>query len=674
MKAPIDVIPMITLFFRTVRFTALAVLSCAAGLQASVPDWAVPLIAADVSRLGQGYRFVRLADIGLVRYASDQKRRFTTRGAIRVLTESGRSAAACRFTYNADTAKLVSGRAWIVAPDGKTTSNVTLRDFIDMAAKYDGVFWPQERVVHYSAEDNVAVGGCLVWEIETESQVGIYDHTWGFAEEVPTLLNIFDVTPAPGGKVVWHASDARVPAPSAGTNPGGLHWEERDYRPRGGGTKPDGFLRAPRFVSVRLVNANGTSNIATWSDLAKLAAGLIDPRIEADSPELKAKASALAAGRGTRWERIRAVAAFVQREIAYLSVMLDKDTLAGYRPHAAAEILSCRYGDCKDKVTLMSAMLHALGERSYPMLVFSGNPTAVIPEWPAPRFNHMIICLPADDAVPDDWPVILAGPLGKLVLFDPTDPYTPLGVLSQGDQGGHGLVIAQNSTELAPLPVAASHYECTATVQLAANGDLAVKWDETATGNEASSRYAARAAAGREKFGRNVDARFHDALASVEKLRWEDNWAPERAEWHFSAEFGVREYGQRSGELLLFTPQLLAPFERATPWTTRSHGSVWSPPGVHREKARIALPAGCVVDELPERWEKHSAHLDIAIRYEQVGNEVVYEAEFVHKPGFMDRESYETRRTSLVEAEQKWRRPIVLRVPPAASPPVAGKS
>ena len=46
--------------------------------------------------------------------------------------------------------------------------------------------------------------------------------------------------------------------------------------------------------------------------------------------------------------------------------------------------LSRGYGDCKDKATLMRAMLRVLKIESYAVLIFSGDPTYVREEWIAP--------------------------------------------------------------------------------------------------------------------------------------------------------------------------------------------------------------------------------------------------------------------------------------------------
>ena len=59
---------------------------------------------------------------------------------------------------------------------------------------------------------------------------------------------------------------------------------------------------------------------------------------------------------------MRALAKFVQGDIRYVAIELG---IGGLQPHQASDIYSHRYGDCKDKATLMSSMLREIGVESY---------------------------------------------------------------------------------------------------------------------------------------------------------------------------------------------------------------------------------------------------------------------------------------------------------------------
>ncbi len=113
------------------------------------------------------------------------------------------------------------------------------------------------------------------------------------------------------------------------------------------------------------------------------------------------------------------------KDIVYLAITLDKDSVAGYRPHPAAEILRNRYGDCKDKATLLVSLLRAIGEDG--RLVLSGRGPELCDRRIGPRPNSTTRSPPSRPRARLSGRVAggRPGPLGKLVIFDPTDPVTP---------------------------------------------------------------------------------------------------------------------------------------------------------------------------------------------------------------------------------------------------------
>jgi hypothetical protein len=648
--------------YRGLAVAGITLLS-AAGAWARPPQWAQSLLAEDVAELGQGYMSVRLADTCTVRYTADQHVHRTYHGAIRILTQNGRSRARCSYGYNADTERVTAARAWLIGADGKEVASYAISDFLDAALRMNGIFWPQQRTLLLSESEKVEVKGALVWEIEVESQVSMDDLTWSFPDDMPTVFCALDVEAPPTGKLAWHASNGNVPLPSPGPTPGTLHWEEVKRRPRSGGEHPANFLPTPRSVAIRVVDPKSEGHEQSWSDLAKVTRDIMEPRIAAISPELSAKAAMLVAGKTKRWERVRALCNFAQKEITYLAVILDKDCLAGYRPHAADEVLKSRYGDCKDKTTLLIALLRAIGDNGDPMLVFSGNPTAVLPDWPSPRFNHVITCIRADDDVPTNWPVIDGGPLGRVVLFDPTNPFTPLGLLPREDQGGHGLIVAMHSPGLVPLPSGADELHSDIRMTVDELGDVTAKVVEMAAGNIAAEVHARRDADGNEKFKASLEARLHESVVHLDGLTWTDAWAPEKGRYELTLDFVAHRYARRAGSLMLVSPHLLISRERPTPWKTYHDGVVPGSTATLHRTVRIALPTGAVVEELPDAWQAEAPHATAKLTYRRDGNEIVYESEVTTAAAFLDKPSYEAQRAWSQKIEDAERRPIVLRVP-----------
>ncbi|OGF51740.1 MAG: hypothetical protein A2044_05870 [Candidatus Firestonebacteria bacterium GWA2_43_8] len=93
------------------------------------------------------------------------------------------------------------------------------------------------------------------------------------------------------------------------------------------------------------------------------------------------------AGAKTDKEKIRAIFYFVAQKVRYVAVELGPNT---HEPHSAVEVFKKRYGDCKDKTTLMLSMMKLIGIEAVPTLVPS-NEEAFDEKTPSlGAFNHVI--------------------------------------------------------------------------------------------------------------------------------------------------------------------------------------------------------------------------------------------------------------------------------------------
>ena len=98
------------------------------------------------------------------------------------------------------------------------------------------------------------------------------------------------------------------------------------------------------------------------------------------------KAAELTSGKATDEEKISALYAYVATEIRYIGVALGQGR---YQPHLASEVQRNQYGDCKDKATLLAALLAASGYRADVVLIGPG--IRFNKDVPSPgAFNHAI--------------------------------------------------------------------------------------------------------------------------------------------------------------------------------------------------------------------------------------------------------------------------------------------
>lgn len=142
---------------------------------------------------------------------------------------------------------------------------------------------------------------------------------------------------------------------------------------------------APMDYSPRVA----VSSFQDYASFAKTYAAMIDGS-RAVTPAIQALADELTHGLDDPLEQARALYEWVAGNIRYVAIHLGR---GGWIPHAAQEVLERRYGDCKDHVVLLSALLDAKGIRNTPALVQSGD-SWWLPEHPSLQaFNHMIVHL-----------------------------------------------------------------------------------------------------------------------------------------------------------------------------------------------------------------------------------------------------------------------------------------
>ena len=204
---------------------------------------------------------------------------------------------------------------------------------------------------------DVRVGDTLHMQYSVEGANPIFGRRYANAvsweRPVPVALRRVTLNAAPARTVQWKWNGDGKPttlAPEASSANGmkRLRFEERDVP----GVELEPLV--PRsFTPLRWLQF---SEFADWGEVSRWADGLFPP----DEPlpnELVPVIQRLLR-LPSRSEQASAALQWVQAEIRYYSVSLGESS---HRPHAPAEVLRNRYGDCKDKSFLLMRMLQSLG-------------------------------------------------------------------------------------------------------------------------------------------------------------------------------------------------------------------------------------------------------------------------------------------------------------------------
>jgi hypothetical protein len=243
------------------------------------------------------------------------------------------------------------------------------------------------------------------------------------------------------------------------------------WRARGGYQVTDSVADGVRHIVARLDDTQGDDaerNMVSTSDfkpvflLTSLSSleeiGAIYYRQSRDKVVVTPQISELAAkivGAHTGFDAARDVYDWVATNIRYVAIFLNPND--GYVPHPADQVLSNGFGDCKDHVVLMQALLAARGIRADAAIIDWGARTKDMPLWTPDQFNHAIVYLPDFD-----------------MFANPTNPYARFEALDRRLSGKTAVVATEHGMVLKTPPSgpATNRYAIDSQIRMRQDGTL----------------------------------------------------------------------------------------------------------------------------------------------------------------------------------------------------------
>ncbi len=520
------------------------------------------------------------------------------RYAIRILKPQGRDAS-CEISYDVDE-KVNYFREWTLTADGKTfqAKDTDFADLGDTSAPIE-LSTDRRRVVHAPAAD---VGATLVCESEELLKPYVQETDWHFQYTVPVVYEALEVDLPPNlaHTEAWHN---QAPVKAVEVAPRQWRWEIKDERAlnlRDVPSRPAWETLAAR-MTVLWGNAAVDGRENQWRAIGQWFTTLEADR-PAPSPEITATAQELVAGAPDYFTRLTRITEYIQKNIRYFVV---ERGIGGDQAHFAADVFRNRYGDCKDKATLLISMLQVVGIKAIYVLL-DVHRGFVDPSDPSSQGDHMIaaIEIPPDVKDPRLMAVVNAADGKRYLIFDPTDERAPVGNLPSELQGGFGLLAAGPSSQIVQLPVldpAANGTDATGKFTLDADGTLSGSVDTSHFGPEGADmrlflKYhdeKARRDAWETMVARDLPGVVLDSFEFLEP-----DALSKPLEFHFKVT--AHQYAHVAGPLLLVRPRVLGSMAMRFDDKPRKIPFDLDATGRWHDSYDIALPAGYVVDETPD--------------------------------------------------------------------------
>ena len=597
-------------FPRSIAFRAVALalllLPAAVSVRAGdAPQWMRALVNAPVPPHDEKTNAIVLYAEDILNVQGNGKIKSISRRAYKILRPAGREYGMIHATFDGET-KITAIRGWCIPAQGKDYE-VKDKEVVETAllGVLNGELATDIRTKFLqipAAEPGNIVG----YEIEHEDRPYVMEDEWAFQETVPVREARYTLQ-LPGGweyKANWLNHKPVQPSSVSGNQ---WQWVISDIE----AIRPENSMPPWRGVAGRMVvtllppGGSSQKGFENWKEEGAWEAGLERGRRD-PSPEIKDKVAQLTAGAKTPLDKMRAIAQFVQQEIRYVAIELG---IGGWQPHPAPQVFTHKYGDCKDKVTLMSSMLAEIGVESYYVSI-NTNRGAVTPETPASMglFNHEILAVRLPDGLTDpSLAAVLQHPkAGRILFFDPTNDLTPFGQLSGDLQANYGLLVTPDGGDLVMLPkltTSLNGVRRTAQMTLGSTGGLNGEIHEMRTGDRAAMhRELLRTATKDADKIKPVEtmlahslATFRITKASVTNLKQTDQ------PFEYNYAVIAENYAKPAGNLLLVRPRIVGSMSSDLLETkeARKFPVEFDGPSLDSDTFEIKLPAGYEVDDLP---------------------------------------------------------------------------
>ncbi|ABS24477.1 DUF3857 domain-containing protein [Anaeromyxobacter sp. Fw109-5] len=369
----------------------------------------------------------------------------------------------------------------------------------------------------------------------------------------------------------------------------------------------------------------------------------------------RAGGAAPAAQGGWTLDQKRAIARgvydFVVSQTRYVGLEFG---IHGYKPYRVDQVLARRFGDCKDKASLVHALLASAGIDSR-LVLLRMRRLGRMPEAPASLavFNHAIVYVPELD-----------------LWLDGTAAHSGSGDLPSEDRGATVLVVNPGGkARFGTVPQARpedNRLESRFEVTLGADGRARVRGSSRVRGSQAPQYRRAylaeheRRAQLERAFGRTFPGAEVTGLSVSDLTRIEEDVAME-----FTLD--VPRYALADGGGLRFTPfgDVAGYAQSYAALSARRYDLVVGDPGITRFTYRYVLPAGWAPVEVPEPAAADTPHGAFEVRYRREGDALVAEGHVTFKAARVAAAEYPAFRDLAARIDRAFARKV--RIAPAAA-------
>jgi len=596
------------------------------------PSWMHALAGAPLPSYDEKTNAALLYSETNVTVVSTEKIRTRVREAYKILRPEGRNLGVVRVYFNPQI-KVTSLHGWCIPAQGKDYE-VKDKDVVEAAPNVEGgelVSDVRVKLLRIPAPDP---GNIIGYEFDEEEQPLVLQHRWDFQRLNPVRESHYSLQLPPG----WEYKAAWLNHPEVQPTPAGNNlwqWTVSDVKEvrREAEMPPFEGVLGQMVVSLLPPGGWGMRGFSNWEEMGTWLWNLEHGRSDASS-QIKQQVAALTSGKNTTLQKMQALAEFVQHDIRYVAIELG---IGGWQPHPAPDVYFHRYGDCKDKATLMKSMLEEIGVDSYEVLI-NIHRGSITPQTPAYRgFDHQIIAVRLPEEMRDQSLIATwrHPKYGNLLFFDPTDELIPFGQIPGYLQANYGLLVTPDGGDLVELPQQPSSLNSirrSAKLTLDPAGKLTGEVSEVRFGNRASAeRWRLRSVTSSADRIKPIETLLAGSLSSFRITKASVlNLDKTDLPFGFNYSFESESYAKDAGGLLLVRPRVIGVKANTVLETKepRRFPIEFEGTFLDTDTFEIAMPPGYEVDDLPPPVDADFGFASYHAKSEINGNVIRYTRTF----------------------------------------------
>ena len=550
------------------------------------------------------------------------------RHIVRILRPDGRNEGDLHV-YLRQNEKLLSLHAWSVDKAGREFE-IKEKDFAD-ASPYNDEFYSD---IHLRTAKAAMPepGSVIALEYEVRRHDWNNQLHWFLQEDIPVVETTLNLQ-LPSGwefKDSWAATAAIKPI---ATGDNRWQWTKRNLPAIEEESRRPAFLALSARMTVAFFPPGGSGSTASWDGIGRWENGLVAGR-RTPTSEITEKVRQLTASKTDFDSKLHALTAFMQSDIRYVAIEIG---IGGFQPHPAADVFHSRYGDCKDKATLLSSMLEEAGIRSNYVIIHTER-GIVDPTVPSTYFNHVVLAVELPDAaIAKNYTSVIMAKSGKqYLIFDPTDTYTPVGTLRSELQDTYALLVTDSGGEVIHTPLLAPETNLltrTGHFTLGPDGTLTGEINESLNGEPAFYSRASLLHASEKQRTEHFERLLGQSLKG---FTLQSTNIQELGDIHkdllLNLKFTAPNYAQIRGPLMLVRPRVMGEnsfdLDRRKP---RLYPVVFEGTTKETDVYEIELPQGYAVDDVPEPTKVDAGFASYESKFEVAGSKLKYSREYTRR-------------------------------------------